>query len=423
MQITKYRQEVLSFSKIKEIIGKDEISVRIKKVIKNRIGYIIACSIMTIPIIVLSLPIILYLIIARDLSEEISKKEYLKVKKEADFISFAHVDELNSILEKSSINMKFCEESIKDKIDTMHYDNENKFSFYFTKSVKDNNYNVRIYEIIESLGEGNFGQVKKVKNIFNKSIFAMKIYFNSDGYEKEIEINQLISQKKAVHEHLGKSYLTKDNQLNINKSKIPVLLMDCYGSSFSKQFINDDDFSLINLRFLITESLNILKELEKLEITHCDWHLENILIDKNKLRLVDFGCAKKFSNIEESPPNAMDIRRFLSSTLYYIICLKNKEFDFINCIESSIIGYKFSDTFVNINNNLETSISVVKNKLHNEVKVNQELIGIMDSIDFIEKSMKLLNSASREIKKHDNNSNVSILKQISEYWNALLIVN
>ncbi|XP_069499370.1 NUAK family SNF1-like kinase 1 [Ambystoma mexicanum] len=149
------------------------------------------------------------------------------------------------------------------------------------------------YEVLETLGRGTYGKVKKAtergtgRMVAIKSIGKDKITDELDKVhlQREIEITALLK-----HEHIVKVY-----EVFENKDKI-VMVME-YAS-------NGELYDYVNNRHLISENeargffrqiVSAVHYCHKKGVVHRDLKLENILLDENlHVKLADFGLSTIF---------------------------------------------------------------------------------------------------------------------------------
>lgn len=178
-----------------------------------------------------------------------------------------------------------------------------KFKLLTKDSILDGvNGNLFKWRVIEIIGNGSFGQVLKVISISSGKIFAVKrLLYNSMSVPQLQFINSL-KQEMEVLEKLKHPHIVKfmgSEKINENYYMYTEYLP---GGSLSKLLYKIGLLSEMTVRAYTRQILKGLIYLHSNGIIHRDLKSDNILLDSNgKLKLCDFGCAKKYENdINES---------------------------------------------------------------------------------------------------------------------------
>ena len=143
------------------------------------------------------------------------------------------------------------------------------------------------------IGEGSYGKVYKAQDTLTKKIFAVKVIPKSDYEYDKLLRKQLKSEMMIMSEkphphlmHLHKSFETDNNYY---------FVMDyCEEGDLEKFIIKHkikyfEEKETINIMCQVRDAF---KELQKRNIIHRDFKLENIFVSKDKIILGDFGVAK-----------------------------------------------------------------------------------------------------------------------------------
>lgn len=143
------------------------------------------------------------------------------------------------------------------------------------------------------IGEGQFGEVFRAKELDTQKIFAIKVipkslYEGNKLMRRQLKLETSIMNKMTHPNlmHLHKSFETKRNYY---------LVLDlCEGGDLEKFMINHKikNFSEREAIGILRQIKNGFKELRAMNIMHRDFKLENIFLKKNQIILGDFGAAK-----------------------------------------------------------------------------------------------------------------------------------
>ena len=149
------------------------------------------------------------------------------------------------------------------------------------------------YEIIESIGEGGFGQVFKIISKNNSEIYALKIlpidYTNKENYESfKREIN---ASKKISNDNVIKYLYYHDG--NLHSTLPPYIIMEFAEQGTLKNFLNKqtnllNNETILDLFYQLLKGQNAINE----QVLHRDLKPENILIKGGLLKISDFGLSK-----------------------------------------------------------------------------------------------------------------------------------
>jgi serine/threonine-protein kinase len=152
------------------------------------------------------------------------------------------------------------------------------------------------YDILEMIGEGGNACVYKAKDIKTGKIVALKSFRSSDNLNKqrlmkdvERELNIL---KYVTHPGLPKVYdVIYDNELFY-------LVMEFVEGITLKEAVETGRLRRKDIKKIAMQIMSALYYLHSLEppIVYRDLKPENIiLMEKNKIKLIDFGNAKRFN--------------------------------------------------------------------------------------------------------------------------------
>ncbi|EGG23072.1 protein serine/threonine kinase [Cavenderia fasciculata] len=190
------------------------------------------------------------------------------------------------------------------------HDNGNSDLIIYVGDIIGSNYNQR-FKVLDSLGQGTFGQVVKCQNIDTNELVAVKILKNKPAYHHQggIEVQML----RLVRSLIYPNTLHRRSMLNTqydpeDKSNLLRLLDDFIFQDhlcIVFELLSVNLFELIkqnNFRGLSTnlikvfliQILDALVVLSRANMIHCDLKPENILlqsVNSPNIKLIDFGSA------------------------------------------------------------------------------------------------------------------------------------
>lgn len=156
------------------------------------------------------------------------------------------------------------------------------------------------YNIIDKkyFDRGGHGQLFKCKNIKTGEICAVKVEKKKDKYE-----STLLNEMKIYGKIVGNEKKGIPRIYDLGKSNDHYfIIMKLYHKNIDD--LKNDSGSSFSLRTTLQLGLNIFKILERLHkqnIIHRDIKPENIMVDKkNNVYLIDYGLAKKFTNLNNA---------------------------------------------------------------------------------------------------------------------------
>jgi serine/threonine protein kinase len=152
---------------------------------------------------------------------------------------------------------------------------------------KDNLYkNIKGYSCIKRIGSGSFGRTFLFKK-GNKKLAVKEIFEEKDTI-KEVEALQKIKKNCK-------------NALCHKKVVDNFLITEYIDGSDMWQYYYDGNVKKIEQTYdFILQLFKALEEIHKIGVVHLDIKPENIMISKNKLKLIDFGGAYYSKNKKEA---------------------------------------------------------------------------------------------------------------------------
>lgn len=156
------------------------------------------------------------------------------------------------------------------------------------KLLKDN------FEILDFLGRGKFGEVKKCRELSTGRLLAGKFVSIVREQEKKDVLNEIEIMKCLQHPRLLQLY----DVYQCGSRQMCLLLELINGGELFERVI-DDDFTLTEklCKLYIRQICEGVNFMHKLNILHLDLKPENILcINRNghRIKIIDFGLARKF---------------------------------------------------------------------------------------------------------------------------------
>jgi serine/threonine protein kinase len=139
------------------------------------------------------------------------------------------------------------------------------------------------YQIKDILGFGSFSKVYSATNLETLQNVALKIIPKPFDVDKEIRILQ-----KLDHPNLIKFYA------KIETENYYFIFQDLFQSKTLLQLVNETHgLSEENIRGIFVQICNALDYLHQKNISHGDLKLENILVQNDQIKIIDFGLASK----------------------------------------------------------------------------------------------------------------------------------
>jgi len=147
----------------------------------------------------------------------------------------------------------------------------------------------------KKLGEGSYGSVSKAKNLSTGAVRACKSISkthmtNTDRFKAEISLMKIMD-----HPNIIKLYETFEDHRNV------YLIMElCSGGELFDRIIEAGHFTEVQAATLMQQIIRAIYYMHENRVCHRDLKPENFLflskdpIDKNLLKIIDFGLSCKF---------------------------------------------------------------------------------------------------------------------------------
>ena len=148
------------------------------------------------------------------------------------------------------------------------------------------------YEMIKTLGEGNFGKVKLAKFKITNEEFAIKIMS-----KRQIKIKMRNSNFREIE------IISKLNHINIaNVFEIIddieyyyIIMEYCQGGELFEYITSKRKLEELEAALFFYQLINCVEYIHSKKISHRDLKLENLLLTKKKLlKIIDFGLSHEF---------------------------------------------------------------------------------------------------------------------------------
>ena len=147
------------------------------------------------------------------------------------------------------------------------------------------------YENLGKLGEGNFGQVYKVKHKASKKIFALKIVGTDKDLRDECAAMLRIQRKDCIRYHKNLIHIVG---MSPGKSEKKYILMEFWGKSLKKNISRFKSYQPSKIKTFFYQIVQGAAAIELAGYEHHDIKPDNILTNGDKeLKLCDFGVARK----------------------------------------------------------------------------------------------------------------------------------
>ena len=153
------------------------------------------------------------------------------------------------------------------------------------------------WKIVEIVGSGSFGQVLKAINIDTGEIFAIKkVYFNS-GNSQQVQFIQALEQELSILKKLKSPHIVEYKGCEKIQGTFCMYIEFLSGGSLSKLIYKLGVLPEVTVKAYTKQILKGLLYLHTNGIIHRDLKGLNILLDSNgKLKICDFGAAKRYEN-------------------------------------------------------------------------------------------------------------------------------
>nr|XP_006825854.1 PREDICTED: myosin-IIIa-like [Saccoglossus kowalevskii] len=153
------------------------------------------------------------------------------------------------------------------------------------------------WELIDSIGEGTYGEVFTAKNKETEELTAAKIMDASADTEEEIEAEYGIFKNHCVHPNLPKFYGAYYKKTPSGQTDQIWLVMEfCHGGAVTDlikgMLKRDERMDERLIAYIIKETLTAIKYLHDNRVIHRDIKGHNVLMTADaQIKLIDFGVS------------------------------------------------------------------------------------------------------------------------------------
>lgn len=157
---------------------------------------------------------------------------------------------------------------------------------------------VRQAQLLERIGVGTVARVYKAK-ASNGQIVAIKISYFADeeGIEcltpsEQEEVKQFVLMEPRIHRKLQHANIPRMYDYYVSERAVIMHMEYFEGEDLWSYLSRNDDIEAKEVRTILEELYSTLTYIHRKNVSHCDIHKGNILIDENcNVKLVDFGSA------------------------------------------------------------------------------------------------------------------------------------
>ena len=228
------------------------------------------------------------------------------------------------------------------------------------KLTSKNIFNSQDFEILSSLGSGAYAEVYKAKHKNSGEIYAIKI-IDKKKIDRENKTYQIFVENEMLNLCNNKNIISIYGYYE-DIDKFYLVEEYCKIGDLLKYIENNDDLSIDEIKFIISQIVLALEYLGSLRIIHRDVKPENIMIDGNfNLKLIDFGTSTfKGKILNEKNYQFIDENRFINDPSF-----------------TESYNYLFVNNKINVNNNLNEL-----NKKENNEILNKKSFFLDNKIKF-----------------------------------------
>ncbi|OAD04000.1 hypothetical protein MUCCIDRAFT_143745, partial [Mucor lusitanicus CBS 277.49] len=151
------------------------------------------------------------------------------------------------------------------------------------------------YNLLQTLGEGEFGKVKLGIHIETGQEVAIKL-IKKEGAGSDTRINK-VEREISVLKTLNHPYIVKLYNVVETEKYIGIILEYASGGELFEYILAHRYLKEKDAKRFFAQLISSVQYMHKRKIVHRDLKLENLLLDKNRNIIVtDFGFANQFAS-------------------------------------------------------------------------------------------------------------------------------
>ena len=182
---------------------------------------------------------------------------------------------------------------------------------------------MELYEVVKSIGSGNFGQVYLVRHKYEGRNYVVKKIKTRDMPESEREKTEQEVRllKKLRHANI---VAYKDSYID-REQFLCIVMVNCEGGDmYSKiKSVKGKKFTEAQILEWLAQILLALLYLHERRILHRDLKTQNIFLKNSKIRLGEFGIAKVLDGTRDFANTCIGTPYYMSPELF-----KNKPYSY-----------------------------------------------------------------------------------------------
>jgi calcium-dependent protein kinase len=144
------------------------------------------------------------------------------------------------------------------------------------------------YTVVDTLGEGAFGKVYKVRNKKDKELYALKVIDTSDEEEEWSLQNEVNVLRALDHPNVVKIY-----EVYEYNNSLAIALELCSGGDLYKR----QPYTELQAKLIVAQTVEAIAYLHSRSVIHRDLKMENVLFENetpdSHIKVVDFGLSRK----------------------------------------------------------------------------------------------------------------------------------